>query len=55
MQVYSEYLTDSHILNSITLPNEKVKLFIYKVIMYITKNVQHILQDPANSKTLQIS
>jgi len=23
--------------------------------MYTTKNVTHILQDPANSKTLQIS
>jgi hypothetical protein len=54
MQVYSEYYTDSHILNSITVPKEKVKLFIYKV-MFITQNVKHILQDPANSKTLQIS
>ena len=53
MKVYSEYFTDSHILNSITLPKEKVKLFIYKV-MYITKNVKHIFQDPANSKTPQI-
>jgi hypothetical protein len=49
MQVYSEYFTDSHILNSITLPKEKAKFFIYKV-MYFTKNYKRIFPRPCKQQ-----